>query len=207
MRPWSPTSADKLDGVPLAIELAAARVDLLGVRELSARLEEGSQVLRVGAARCCPAIRTMRATLDWSYGLLSPPEQTVLSRLAIFAGGFTLAAAAAVVGDADLGEEEVVDLVLELATKSLLAAEGNFLGPRFRLLATTRAYALEKARERAELDTLAQRHATYFLTLFDSVRASMPSSTKRPTPLHSRSTTCAPHSNGRSRHRAIRRSA
>ena len=115
-----------------------------------------------------PRRRTMRATLDWSFGLLSPPEQTVFSRLAIFAGGFTLAAAAAVVGDADLGGEEVVDLVLELATKSLVAADGNFLEPRFRLLATTRAYALEKARERAELDTLAQCHATYLVTLFDS---------------------------------------
>ena len=158
----------QLDGIPLAIELAAARVDLLGVRELAARLEEGLQVLKGGRRTVLPRHRTMRATLDWSYGLLSPPEQTVFSRLAIFAGGFTLAAAAAVVGDADLGGEEVVDLVLELATKSLVAADGNFLEPRFRLLATTRAYALEKARERAELDTLAQRHATYFLTLFDS---------------------------------------
>ena len=136
----------QLDGIPLAIELAAARVDLLGVRELAARLEEGLQVLKGGRRTVLPRHRTMRATLDWSYGLLSPPEQTVFSRLAIFAGGFTLAAAAAVVGDADLGGEEVVDLVLELATKSLVAADGNFLEPRFRLLATTRAYALEKAR-------------------------------------------------------------
>ena len=158
----------QLDGVPLAIELAAARVSLLGVRELATRLEKGLQVLKGGRRTVLPRHQTMQATLDWSYGLLSPPEQTVFSRLAIFAGGFTLAAAAAVVGNADLGGEEVVDLVLELATKSLLATEVNFLGPRFRLLATTRAYALEKARERAELDTLAQRHATYFLTLFDS---------------------------------------
>jgi predicted ATPase len=157
----------KLDGIPLAIELAAARVDLLGVRELAARLEDGLQVLKGGRRTVLPRHQTVRATLDWSYGLLSPPEQIVFSRLAIFAGGFTLAAAA-VVGDADLGGEEVVDLVLEVATKSLVAADGNFLEPRFRLLATTRAYAFEKARERAELDTLAQRHATYFLTLFDS---------------------------------------
>jgi predicted ATPase/DNA-binding winged helix-turn-helix (wHTH) protein len=158
----------QLDGIPLAIELAAARVDLLGVRELSARLEQGLQVLKGGRRTVLPRHQTMRATLDWSYSLLSPPEQAAFSRLAIFAGGFSLAAAAAVVGDADLGGEEVVDLVLELATKSLVAADGDFLEPRFRLLATTRAYALEKARERAELDTLARRHATYFLTLFDS---------------------------------------
>ena len=91
----------KLDGIPLAIELAAARVELLGLRELSGRLEEGLQVLKGGRRTALPHHRTMRATLDWSYGLLSPPEQTVLSRLAIFAGGFTLPAAAAVVGDAD----------------------------------------------------------------------------------------------------------
>lgn len=156
----------KLDGIPLATELAAARVDL-GLRELSARLEEGLQVLKGGRRTVLPRHQTMRATLDWSYGLLSAAEQSVLCRLAIFAGGFTLPAAAAVVGDADLGGEEVVDLLLELATKSLVAAEGNFLEPRFRLLAATRAYAMEKARERVELDTLAQRHAEYFLTLFD----------------------------------------
>jgi predicted ATPase/DNA-binding winged helix-turn-helix (wHTH) protein len=158
----------QLDGIPLAIELAAARVDLLGVRELAARLEEGLQVLKSGRRTVLPRHRTMRATLDWSHGLLSPPEQTVFSRLAIFAGGFTLAAAAAVVGDTDLDGEDVVDLVLELVTKSLVAADGDFLEPRFRLLATTRAYALEKARERAEIETTAQRHATYFLDLFDA---------------------------------------
>ena len=157
----------KLDGIPLAIELAAARADLLGVRGLAARLDDGLQVLTGGRRTVLPRHRTMRATLDWSYGLLSPPEQTVLSRLAIFAGGFALPAAV-VVSDAGLSGEEVVDLVLELATKSLVAADGEFLEPRFRLPATTRAYAIEKARERGELDTLARRHAAYFLTLFES---------------------------------------
>jgi predicted ATPase/DNA-binding winged helix-turn-helix (wHTH) protein len=157
----------KLDGIPLGIELAAARVDL-GFRELLTRLEEGLQVLKGGRRMVLPRHKTMRATLDWSYGLLSPAEQTVLSRLAIFSGGFTLAAAAAVVSDDDLGGEEVVDLVLELVTKSLVAADGNPLEARFRLLATTRAYAMEKVTERAELHRLAKRHASYFLTLFDA---------------------------------------
>ena len=157
----------KLDGIPLAIELAAARVDL-GLRELAARLEEGLQVLKGGRRAVLPRHQTMRATLDWSYGLLSPAEQTVLCRLGVFAGGFTLAAAAAVVGDADLGEDEVVNVVIELATKSLVAADGNLSEPRYRLLATTRAYAIEKAGERDELHTLAQCHASYFLTLFES---------------------------------------
>ena len=111
----------------------------------------------------------MRATVDWSYALLSSAEQTVLYRLTIFAGGFSLAAAAAVVSDSDLGEEKVIDLVLELATKSLLAVEGRSPEPRFRLLSLTRAYAIEKAQDHGELDTLAQRHAAYFLKLFDAV--------------------------------------
>ena len=159
----------KLDGIPLAIELAAARVALLGPRGLASQLEHGLHVLAGGRRPLMPRHRTMRATLEWSYGLLSSAEQTVLSRLAIFTGGFTLDAAAAVVSDADVGEEEVVDLVLELATKSLLAADGRSLEPRFRLLATTRAYAIEKAKGHGELDTLGQRHAAYFLKLFDAV--------------------------------------
>ena len=110
----------------------------------------------------------MRATLDWSYGLLSPTEQTVLARLGIFAGGFTLEAAAAVLRHADPGDDEVVDVVMELMTKSLVVADGNLWEPRFRLLAITRSYALEKAGERDELHTLAQCHASYFLTLFES---------------------------------------
>ena len=125
-----------LDGIPLAIDLAAARVDLLGVRELAARLEDGLQVLTVGRRTALPRHRTMRATLDWSYGLLSPPEQTVFSRLAIFAGGFTLGRRLR--GgrrSRAIGGEEVVSLVLELATKSLVAADVDFPEPRFRLLA------------------------------------------------------------------------
>jgi predicted ATPase len=116
-----------------------------------------------------PRHRTIRATLDWSYALLSSAEQTVLHRLTVFTGGFSLAAAGAVVSDADLGEEKVIELVLELATKSLLAVEGRSPEPRFRLLATTRAFAIEKTKGHGELDTLAQRHAAYFLKLFDAV--------------------------------------
>ena len=159
----------KLDGIPLAIELAAARVELLGLRGLASQLEHGLHVLAGGRRPVVAHHRTMRSTLDWSYGLLSSAEQTVLSRLALFAGGLTLDAAAAVVSDTNLGEEEVVNLVLELATKSLLVADGGSLEPRFRLLAITRAYAIEKAKGHGELDTLGQRHATYFLKLFDAV--------------------------------------
>jgi predicted ATPase/DNA-binding winged helix-turn-helix (wHTH) protein len=159
----------RLDGIPLAIELAAARVDVLGVGGLAARLEEGLQVLTGGNRMALPRHRTMRATLDWSYGLLTPPEQTVFARLAVFAGGFTLAAAQAVVADADFLEEQIVDLVMELATKSLVAADVDLVEPRFRLTETTRAYAIEKCKERGELERLARRHAGYFLSLFETV--------------------------------------
>jgi predicted ATPase/DNA-binding winged helix-turn-helix (wHTH) protein len=158
----------RLDGIPLAIELAAARVDVLGVRGLAARLQDGLQVLTGGHRMALPRHRTMRAALDWSYGMLTPPEQVAFSRLAVFAGGFTLAAAAAVASDADQSQEQFVDLVMELATKSLVAADVDLVEPRFRLTETTRAYAIEKCKERGELEPLARRHARYFFELFET---------------------------------------
>jgi predicted ATPase len=157
----------RLDGIPLAIELAAAHVDVLGVRGIAAQLEQGLHVLAGGRRTALPRHRTMRAALDWSYGLLSPLEQTILSRLAVFPGGFTLAAAAAVVSDDAHPGDEIGGIVLDLAAKSLVSADAQSLGPRFRLLKTTHAYALAKLKERGELETLAQRHAKYFLNLCD----------------------------------------
>ncbi len=110
----------------------------------------------------------MRATLDWSYDLLTASEQTVFLRLAVFAGGFTLAAAAAVAGDASHSGDEVVDLVLELAAKSLVAADVDGAEPRFRLLDTTRAYAIEKLAESGEREAIARRHAAYYRELFEA---------------------------------------
>ena len=159
----------KLDGIPLAIELAAARVEVLGVRGLAARLEDGLQVLTGGSRMALPRHRTMRATLDWSYGLLTPTEQAVFARLAVFAGGFTLSAAAAVVGDIGGSDEQIPDVVMELATKSLVAADVDLVEPRFRLSETTRAYAIERCREQGELESLARRHAEYFLEVFESI--------------------------------------
>jgi len=109
----------------------------------------------------------MRAALDWSYGLLTPSEQMVFSRLAVFAGGFTLDAAAAVASDDTHSEEQIIDLVLELATKSLVAAEGHDAGMRFRLLDTTRAYALEKLMASGEGERLSRGHAGYYRALFE----------------------------------------
>jgi predicted ATPase len=159
----------RLDGIPLAIELAASRVDVLGVRGLAARLDEGLQVLAGGSRMALPRHRTMRAALDWSYGLLTPGEQLVFSRLAVFAGGFTLAAAAAVASDANHSGEQIVDLVMELATKSLVAADVDLTEPRFRLTGMARAYAIEKCKEGGELEALARRHGKYFLEIFEAV--------------------------------------
>jgi predicted ATPase/DNA-binding winged helix-turn-helix (wHTH) protein len=158
----------KLDGIPLAIELAAARVGVLGVRGLAGRLEDRLSVLTGGRRGAAAHHKTMRAALDWSYGLLTASEQTVFLRLAIFAGGFTLAAAAVVAGDASHSQDELVELVLELADKSLVAADVDDAEPRFRLLNTTRAYALEKLAESGERDPVARRHAAYYQKLFET---------------------------------------
>ncbi|GAA0604086.1 winged helix-turn-helix domain-containing protein [Craurococcus roseus] len=158
----------KLDGIPLAIGLAAARVGLLGLRGLAAQLDDRLRPLTGGRRTALPRHRTMRAALDWSHDLLGPPEQTVFRRLAVFVDGFTLAAAAGVAADEGHSGDEVVRLVLELAEKSLVVADLDSPGPRFRLLDTTRAYALEKAREGGELASLARRHAAYFLELVEA---------------------------------------
>jgi len=149
----------KLDGIPLAIEFAAARAGVLGVRGLAARLEDRLGVLTSGRRTAVGRHKTMRAALDWSYDLLTASEQTIFRRLAIFADGFTLAAAAAVAGDANHSGAEIIELVLELAAKSLIAADVDDAEPRFRLLETTRAYALEKLAESGEREALARRHA------------------------------------------------
>ncbi len=158
----------KLDGIPLAIEFAAARVGVLGVRGLAARLDDRLRVLTSGRRTALGHHRTMRAALDWSYDLLTASEQTIFLRLAIFAGGFTLAAAAAVTNDASHSGDDVVDLVLELAAKSLVAADVDDAEPRFRLLETTRAYALEKLAESGEREAMARRHAAYYRYLFEA---------------------------------------
>jgi hypothetical protein len=134
----------RLDGVALAIELAAARVDAFGVHGLAARLRDPLQLLTGGRRPALPRHQTLRATLDWSHDLLSEPERRVLRRLAIFAAGFTLEAASAVAASAEITADEVVLHVANLVKKSLITADVGGAAPRYRLLGTTRAYALEK---------------------------------------------------------------
>ena len=151
----------ELDGIPLAIKFAATRMGVLGLRGVQARLKDRLKLLTSGrrTARACH--RTMRAALDWSYELLTASEQTLLVRLAAFSDGFTLAAAISVASDERCSADEVVELVLGLAEKSLLCADVEQAEPRFRLLNTIRAYALDKLAESGEGETIARRHADY----------------------------------------------
>jgi predicted ATPase len=149
----------RLDGIPLAIELAAARVDAFGVHGLVARLRDPLQLLTGGHRPALPRLQTLRATLDWGYELLSEPERTVLRRLAIFAGGFTLEAASAVAASAEITAAAVVEHVVNLVTKSLIAADVGGAAPSYRLLGTTRAYALEKLVDSGELEQVVRRYA------------------------------------------------
>jgi predicted ATPase/DNA-binding winged helix-turn-helix (wHTH) protein len=152
--PTIATICRKLDGIPLAIEIAASRVHACGIGGLAARLEDGLGLLTSGRRTAQPRHQTMSATLDWSYGLLTEAEQTVLRRLAIFDGEFTLHAAAAVVADKEYPENKAIELTAELVTKSLIAADASDHEPRLRLLETTRAYALGKLTESGEFDAL-----------------------------------------------------
>jgi predicted ATPase/DNA-binding SARP family transcriptional activator len=161
----------RLDGIPLAIELAAARSATLGLDELAARLDDRFRLLTGGHRTALPRQQTLRATLDWSYELLPAIEQTVLSRLAVFARGFTLEAASAVVTADDLEAPEVVDIVSNLAAKSLLVVEIADADTQYRLLETTRIYALEKLADSGALDQVARRHAQHYQAVFERAEA------------------------------------
>ena len=159
----------RLDGLALAIELAATRVDTVGIAGVLAQLDQCFRLLqglRGGAERH----RTLTATIDWSYGLLTDGERALLRRLAAFAGSFDLAAAAAVTGDAVAGRDAVTDGIAGLVAKSLLAAEMRDAAVAYRMLDTTRAYALEKLVEHGELDDARRRHAAWCLDLVDRGR-------------------------------------
>jgi predicted ATPase len=157
----------RLDGIPLAIELAAARAAALGLEELAARLDDRFQLLTGGRRTALPRHQTLRATLDWSYELLAEPERAVLRRLAIFAGAFRLEAAIAVVASPELAPLQVVEGLSNLVAKSLVAAQVDGTAARYRLLDTTWAYALEKLAESGEREQLARRHAEFSRDFFE----------------------------------------
>jgi predicted ATPase/DNA-binding winged helix-turn-helix (wHTH) protein len=155
----------RLDGIPLAIELAAARVDLFGVEGLALRLNDCFSVLTKGRRTALPRHQTLRATLDWSFELLSDAEKVVLPRLATLIGEFTMEAAIALGAGTGRVPADLVDTITGLIEKSLVATDlsGNVV--HYRLLSTTRAYALEKLRLNGEAASMARCHATYFREL------------------------------------------
>ena len=152
----------RLDGIPLAIELAAARGAALGIEEIASRLDDRFHLLTGGRRTALPRHQTLRATLDWSYQLLPETERIVLRRLAIFAGGFNLAAATAIAASPEITATDVIDGVANLVTKSLVTPDVGDALARYRLLETTRAYALEKLTESGEFYPMARRHAEYY---------------------------------------------
>ncbi len=162
----------KLDGIPLAIELIATRVEAFGVRKLAARLDDRMRLLTRGRRAALPRHQTIGAALDWSYELLSPEDQTIFRRLAVFVGGFTLEAAGVVAGDKDGSPTDITDSVVNFVMKSLVTADVGNGDVRFRLLETTRAYAVTKLAESAEDDALARSHAIYYRDFLEAARSS-----------------------------------
>ena len=161
----------ELDGIPLALEMAAARVPMFGVEELRSRLDDRLHVLTTGPRTQEARHRTLRDTVAWSHGLLDPASAAVFRRLAVFAGGFTLEAVSAIVSGGDgTALYDTIEGLSRLVDKSLVVVEGRDR-PRYRLLETLRLYALEKLDESGEAPEIAGRHARYFAALFDAANA------------------------------------
>jgi predicted ATPase/DNA-binding winged helix-turn-helix (wHTH) protein len=152
----------RLDGVALAIELAARRVESHGLQQTAALLDQRLTLLWMGQRSAPPRQKTLQATLDWSYGLLSELERTVLRRLAVFVGHFTLDAALAVVTGTDIDQTQVFGAIDSLVAKSMIATRPRGAMMRYHLLDTTRAYVLEIDVDAAERVSLAVRHANYY---------------------------------------------
>src|SRR5499433_3233544 len=167
----APVVADicrKLEGMPLAIELAATRVDAFGVRQLSALLDDRIRLLKYGRRTALPRHRTLTAALDWSYEFLPEDERVLLRRLSVFAGTFTLDSASAVAADA---KTDVVEGVANLVAKSLVSADVGGAVVQYRLLDTTRAYAMQKLTESGEFEDYVRRHAGHHRDLLERAEA------------------------------------
>jgi predicted ATPase/DNA-binding winged helix-turn-helix (wHTH) protein len=156
----------RLDGIPLAIELAAGSTAALGLSEVAARLDDRFAVLTHGR-RTLERHRTLRAALDWSYDLLDPLDQAVFRRLSVFSGAFGLEAAVRVASSEQVTSSQVLGSIANLVAKSLVSAEMDSAETRYRLLETMRAYAVEKLVLACDRDETAQRHAEYHRDLFD----------------------------------------
>jgi predicted ATPase/DNA-binding winged helix-turn-helix (wHTH) protein len=155
-----------LDGIPLAIEFAAARAAALGIEQVAVALRDRFALLTSGRRNAVPRHGTLRATLDWSYDLLPAAEQLLLRRMAVFAGGFSLDAVTAVMSDTGLDASAIMNCATNLVTKSLVELDKSEAPTRWRLLETIRTYALEKLASHGEAEHVARRHAVYYRDYF-----------------------------------------
>ena len=169
----------RLDGIPLAIELAAARVRSLSLDEINARLENRFRLLTGGSKAALPRHQTLRALIDWSYDLLTPQERLLLSRLSVFAGGWTLQAAESVSSGGPIEEWEMLDLLSGLVDKSLVIAETHEAATRYRLLETVKQYAAERLAQSGEVDAVRASHRDYFLALAEDAAPHLTGSEQR----------------------------
>jgi len=161
----------RLEGIPLAIELAAARVGTLSLEQISARLGSSLDLLTRGGRTAEPRQRTLKGALDWSNELLSGPEKVLFRRLSVFAGGWTLKSAETVASGGGVAEGEILDLLFGLVDKSLVLAEGHEgVNVRYRMLEPVKQYAREKLEESGESGTVRRRHAEIFLDLAERAR-------------------------------------
>ncbi len=155
----------RLDGIPLAIELAAARTSTLSVEQIADRLEDLFRLLVVGDRTALPRHRTLRASIDWSYSMLPEAERLLLQRLAVFSGGWNLEAAEVVCSSDGLDKWEILDALTSLVNRSLVVAESTTGSQyRYHMLETIRQYAQEKGNERGENAVLSDRHLAYFVS-------------------------------------------
>lgn len=160
----------RLEGNPLAIELAAARVKMLPVEDIARRLEDCFRLLVSSSRTVQPRQQTLRALIDWSYNLLSESERILLRRLGVFKGGWSLDSAEAVCSGADLDDRLVLDLLTSLVDKSLVVSEVLEDQQRYRYLEMIRQYAVERLYESDEAECIEQKHAEYFLELAEKSR-------------------------------------
>src|SRR5215469_8304676 len=156
-----------LDGIPLAIELAAARLRTMSLDQLANRLDDRFRLLTSGSRTALPRHRTLRAVVDWSWELLTDAERAVLRRLAVFSGGASLDAAEQVCAGDSVEQEQVLDVLTSLAEKSLLLAEGDG-APRYRMLGTIKEYAAQRLAEAGESDLVRRAHLAYFTELTET---------------------------------------
>src|SRR5438067_1324306 len=165
LAPISAEVCERLDGIPLAIELAAAKLRVLSLAQVAQRLNDRFRLLTGGSRTALPRQQTLRAAIDWSYGLLSAPQQATLRRLSVFAGGISLEAAEAVCPDEGGELMDLVDLMSDLVAKSLLVVDRTGLDARYEMLETIRQYASERLLEAGEAESVRNRHRGWFQAL------------------------------------------